>query len=728
MRGPWRARAEAQPEQVAPPNSPILGTQARDTLPAQPTPFIGREGEIAALRDLLLDPETRLLTLTGPGGMGKTRLALQVAAAVRDRFLGGVIFVDLGTIADPDLLLPTIAQALEVTEVPGQTIGETLAAALGGKRRLLVLDNFEQILPAAMGVADLLAAVPDLTVLVTSRAALRLRGERLRQVVPLEVPMPPLPSLDALSQYEAVRLFIARARDVLPGFAVTNETAPAVAGICARLDGLPLAIELAAARTRILPPKALLARLGERLRVATGGARDLPDRQRTLRAAIDWSYELLDPAEQTLFGRLAAFSGGGTLAAVEAVCDVERDLGIEVVDGIESPLDKSLLRKDESPEGEHRLVMLETIHEYARERLVASTEQAALRQAHARYYLTLAEEAEPELTGPQQVEWLTCLEAEHDNLRAVLRWSLGGTGESAVGLALAGVLWRFWSTRGHFSEGLAWLDEVLGHDSGTNTVGRVRALTAAGNFARWLGDNIRAAALQEESLALAQELGDRPGIAAALRNLGGLVAGQGDYVRAATLIEESLALYRDLADKQGIAAALLNLSFIAADQGDYARAAAFDEESLALVQELKDRGGIARALRNLGVLAADQGDYARAAAFYEEGLALGRELGNRRYISWTLLNLGAMASSKDDHARAVAYLDECLMLFRALGDKRGIAEVLRNLGNVAFHQSHYNRAAALLVWISHGDGNRLDLRSTPAEMGDKRTSTPATFI
>jgi len=358
--------------QVSPSVPGLTPTPASDVdgapgaLPAQPTPFIGREREVEVVRARLLDPDTRLLTLTGPGGVGKTRLAVQVAASARAAFADGVVFVALAALSDPDLVLPTIAQAVGVAEEAGRPLSDTLAATLREKRLLLVLDNVEQVLPAADAVQALLLAAPGVTAMATSREPLHVRGERLYPVGPLTVPHPPLPPLAALSQYEAVKLFIARAVDADPAFAVTNATAQAVAEICARLDGLLLAIELVAARVRLLPLETLLARLSNRLKVATGGARDLPERQRTLRAAIDWSYSLLHPGEQTLFARLAVFVGGRTLAAIEAVCDADKDLPIDALDGVESLLDKSLLRREVGADGEPRLMMLETIQEYAR--------------------------------------------------------------------------------------------------------------------------------------------------------------------------------------------------------------------------------------------------------------------------------------------------------------------------------------------------------------------------
>src|ERR671910_193422 len=367
----------------------------RNNLPLQPTPLIGREKEIAEVCDLLSHDETRLLTLTGPGGTGKTRLALQAAADLLDDFPDGTFFAPLATLTEAELLIPAVAETLGVKETGEQPLDETLKDYLGERRLLLVLDNFEQVLEAAPAVTELLAVTPDLKVLVTSRAPLRLYGEKDYAVPPLSIPdVRHLPDLKTLSQYEAVRLFIERAKSTKVDFEVTDESAPAVAEICVRLDGLPLAIELAAARIKMLPPRAMLQRLSSRLKLLTGGARDLPERQRTLRGAIEWSFALLDEGERTLFGRLAVFSGGRTLEAIEAICDAEGDLPVDTFDGVSSLVDKSLLRQEEGPGGEPRFVMLETVHEFAREKLQESGEAEQIKRAHAQYFLTLAEEAE----------------------------------------------------------------------------------------------------------------------------------------------------------------------------------------------------------------------------------------------------------------------------------------------------------------------------------------------
>ena len=508
------------------------------------------------------------------------------------------------------------------------------------------------------------------------------------------MPRPPLPPLAALSQYEAVRLFIARARDVQPDFSVTNETAPAVAEICARLDGLPLAIELAAARSRLLSPEALLARLGERLRVATGGARDLPDRQRTLRAAIDWSYDLLEPVERTLFARLAVFAGGCSLEAVEAVCDPAGELGIDVLDGVQSLLDKSLLRREDGPGGEPRLVLLETMQEYAREKLAASGEQATVRDRHLAWCLALAEEAEPALNGPRQLEWLDRLEAEHDNLRAALSWAKE-CGAAEAGLRLAGALWRFWVIRGYFGEGRGWLEGALAGGKGGSPSARAEALKGAGHLAGCQGDLGPEEVLSAESLALYRALGDKRGIASVLRHTGFIASGRGDYARAEALLEESMVLSRELEDKRGIAAGLECLAEIAGCRGQPERGKALAAQSLALYRELGDKWGIAVCLMHLGDTPYLQGEYGRAAAMYEESLALFRELGFTINIAALLVGLGMVAYHQGDLGKATALLAESVSLSREIGAWRPTAAALEALSWVALARGEPRRATLI---------------------------------
>src|SRR5215208_2755382 len=472
----------------------------RNNLPAQPTALVGRERELEEVLALVRNPAVRLLTLTGPGGTGKTRLGLQAAAELTDEFEDGVFFVALAAISDPVLVAPMIARTLGLTESGNQPPEDLLKGYLRHRQVLLLLDNFEQVLGAGSLLDTLLSAASGLKVLATSRTPLRLYGEHEFPVPPLSLPDPEsLPPVELLTRYEAVRLFVERAMALRPDFSLTEENAPAVVEICARLDGLPLAIELAAARTKLLPPQALLSRLGNRLKLLTGGARNPPERQRTLRNAIEWSHDMLDEGEKTLFARLAVFSGGSTLEAIEVVCDAEGDLPVDALEGVSSLLDKSLLGREEASDEQSRFVMLETIHEYAREKLRESGEAEELGRAHAQYYLALAEEAE--LVGPEQAWWLERLEAEHDNLRAALNRSLEA-GDSGTALRIGGAVWRFWYVRGHFSEGRRWLASGLSGGEMAPVGVRARALLGLGELALWQGDYTRAAEDLEASLTL----------------------------------------------------------------------------------------------------------------------------------------------------------------------------------------------------------------------------------
>ena len=425
----------------------------RNNLPAQPTPLIGRERELDDVLALMRSPDVRMLTFTGPGGTGKTRLGLQAAAELMDEFEDGVFFVALAAIADPTLVAPAIARTLGLTESGNQPLEERLKSYLRDRQTLLVLDNFEHILESAPLLDALLSAASELRVLATSRTALKLYGEHEYLVPPLSLPDPQsILSLESLTQYEAIRLFVDRARAIRPDFSLTEENAPAVVEICARLDGLPLVLELAAARIKLLPPQAMLSRLGDRLKLLTGGARNLPERQRTLRNAIAWSYEMLDEGEKTLFARLAVFSGGSTLEGIEAVCDPQGDLPVEALEGVSSLLDKSLLRQEEGQGAEPRLMMLETIREFASQRLEESGEAEQLRKSHADYCIALAEEAEAGLQGSEQESWLERLDPEHDNMRSALAWAME-QGMTELGLFLAGALRPFWYARGYLDEG-----------------------------------------------------------------------------------------------------------------------------------------------------------------------------------------------------------------------------------------------------------------------------------
>ena len=644
------------------------------TLPEPLTSFVGRQREIEATGELLLRGDVRLLTLTGAGGCGKTRLALEVARRVVERFPDGVWFVDLSPVADPGLVLPAIARVLGLVEMPGRPILERLGAHLGTKRTLLLLDNFEQVAEAAPLVAELLAVCPGLTVLVTSRVLLRVSGEHAYPVPPLHFPEPGEP-LDAgsLQDYEAVRLFVERAGAVAPDVKLTGKNVHVVAEICLRLDGLPLALELAAARSTLLSLPEILSRLQHCLGLLTGGARDLPERQRTIRATIEWSHALLGPDERMLFRRLGVFSGGWTLDAVQAVCGVGEP-GPAVLEALGTLVDSSLVRRDAANLTETRFRMLETVREYALESLRESGEIDQLRRRHAEYYLALAEEAERELEWPRQVEWLDRLEEEHDNLRAALRWSLG-RGEGDTGLRLAGALLWLWFIRGHLTEGSRWLEEALRIGDGAPAAFRAKALLGAGFLLR----------------------------------------GRGEPETARTFLDESLSLYRSLGDKTGAMRVLLDLGISVHKVGDHEQGRAYLKESLELARELGDRRQEGAVLNIFGELARLDGDYRRAAALYEEFLLLAREAGDDASASLAKGNLALIEIHEGEYGRATALLGEALELVRAIRDPVLVGFYISSLAGVAAALGHLTRAATL-----HGAAEAL-LESTGATVqpGDR---------
>ena len=664
------------------------------SLPTQLTSFVGRDGELAEARKLLESPQVRLLTLTGSGGVGKTRLAIQAAAELQGVFPDGVAFVGLASINDPGLVMPAIAQALKVREAAGQSIPERLAEHVSDRGLLLVLDNFEQVLGAALAVVELLAACPRLKVLATSRARLHVSGEHVYPVPPLSLPdQRGAMELHEVAASEAVMLFAERAGAVDPSFALTDANAAMLAEICRRLDGLPLAIELAAARSRLLSPQVLLARLDRRLQLLKGGARDLPARQQTLRAMIDWSYDLLEAGERALFARLAIFVGGCTLEAAEAVCDLDGDL--EVLAGLDGLVGKNLLQPRDGPDNDPRVLLLETIREYALERLVERGEADAVAQRHADYYLSLAEQAEPELLGARQGAWYERLEADLNNLRAALAWSLGHREAELIARLAASVL-PFWISRSHANEGLRWLDTALEHRNRLSSPTLAKVLFAKGNLLLELGaDHRQANTLLEESLAQFQELEDITWTVRAVSLLGWAASRAGDLDRSVALREQAVALARGEADEWNLAMALGNLGGSLWKVGDYVRARATLEESLVLYRALGEPEGTAFALCGLGMVKLSEGDYKRASSLLEEALALARKVGHLPDTGRYLADLGVVVLHEAEYDRAVALFEESLRLARQVEDDLLTGQCLWGMAVVAAAQGRPVRAACL---------------------------------
>jgi predicted ATPase/DNA-binding CsgD family transcriptional regulator/Tfp pilus assembly protein PilF len=664
-------------------------------LPAQITPFIGRSRELAELKMAL--NASRLVTLTGPPGTGKTRLGLEVASALLEHYPDGVYFVSLALIQDAHLVAHTVAQVLSIKDSSTTSIVTMLTAALQGKRILLVLDNFEHLLTAASLVSDLLAKSPQLTILITSREVLRLYGEQEFPVPPLQLPdLKSGLSAAALAFFEAIELFTQRARTVQPTFTLSDDNAASVAMICVHLDGLPLAIELAAARIKFYAPQMLLLRLSSRLEALGESERDRPARQRTLRATLAWSYDLLTPEEQRLFARLGIFAGGFTLADTEALC--QGDLSVAVGEGLESLLNKSLLRQMQSDLGEPRFMMLETMREYALEKLAEHDEIALIRERHASYFLALAELASKELHGAYATEWLTRLENHHDNLRAALQWYLASRESGQRSLRFVGHLANFWKMRGYLTEGRALLADALSRKSAdAPTQLRANALRSAGILAYLQCDYSAARQSYKEALAIDRQLGDQGGTAHTLMNLGDMETSIGNYDTAEALVHQAAEILQRLGDISGSAYALDFLSWcVLRSRGDYPQAATWFEHALALSRQAGDISGTALAYSGLGEIAVRQGDLERATHLLGQSLKLRQELGDKWGIAASLGSLGWVAQRQGDFERALALLGESLHIRQQIGDPGGMAWCLEKLAEIAHVQNEDGRAALCL--------------------------------
>jgi predicted ATPase/class 3 adenylate cyclase len=712
--GAHRLKDLTRPEQILqlvtpdlPAEFPPLRTLEvrRHNLPTQATALIGREREVAELCALLRQPDVRLVTLLGPGGTGKTRLALQAAAELVETFPDGVWFVNLAPVTDPDLVLPTIAQAFDIRELGGRSLSTTLADALREQRLLLVLDNFEQVVTAASDLGPLLALAPGVTILVTSREALQLSGEHRVTVPPLALPdlraigVGEVSIAEEVSQYEAVRLFIERARVARADFTVTNANAPAVAEICVRLDGLPLAIELAAARVGLFTPEALLNRLERRLPMLTGGPRDRPARQQTLRDAITWSYALLNADEQHLLAQLAVFASGWTIAAAAAVA---ADDEIAVLDRLEALADKSLLRQSPAADGEPRFTMLETIREYCLELLEQRGGLAEAQARHAAYFLQWAEAAAFELNSPRKAAWCDLLEADHGNLRATLHW-LHAQADYPALARLGSAIWRFWWIRGHWREGWRWLVQIerglANQAAPEHTLLRARLLAGLTWMAIGVSDFRSGEAYAQESLRLSAGTNDLLSRADAWMGLAHATFGFSDLNRTMVAMREANGLYQAAGDLAGIAYTQNLIGSVQYLQGDLDAAQTSQEQALAIARTCGDLNSAGAALTDLGLLAAARHEFEAAEALLKEGMELRRTVGDRHGRSSDLTYLANIAIVQGKFAWAEELQREALELRRALGDRRGLVAALGNLARATRGQGDL---AAALRWNNQG--------------------------
>jgi predicted ATPase/ATP/maltotriose-dependent transcriptional regulator MalT len=665
-------------------------------IPVALTSFVGRTHDIAAICALLQRPEVRLLTILGIGGIGKTRLGMQVATALQEHFVDGVSFISLASVHDPHLVASTIAQGLGVQEVGEPHVLEQLKVVLQSKQLLLFIDNFEHVVTAASLLTELLLACMQLTILVTSRAVLYLQGEYQYPISPLPVPdSTHFAELGILAQNPAVSLFVQRAQAVRPHFSLTQTNAPIIAQICARLDGLPLAIELAASRIKMFPLQALLARLKRRFEILTGGTQGAPARQQTLHNAIAWSYDLLDPWEQRLFCMLSVFADGWTVEAIDAVvssiAQTEKD-SYSLFDRISSLLDKSLLLQFEQEGVDARFAMLETLREYGRERLQERGEAEMVQQAHALHFLRFAEQAAPYLKGEQQLVWVARIEQELENVRIALEWFIHRA-QMEHALRLGAALGWFWYLRGYWSEGRSWLDAMLELADGKKPVDAYADVLYYAGVLAYYQDDSSAQALLTQSVALCREVGLTRVLVSALGMLGLLISMQGDRTSASPLLEECEHLCRTKAYRWELAHLLRKLALIAWHQGDLTRASSCAQEGLTLARKIGDTSLIATTLSVLSGIANRQGDLARATTLTQETLNLAQKLGDTSLIATATQNLGYLALQQNQFPQAAAYARRALTLFRELGDKTFITAALHSLGHLALLQNDLMQAA-----------------------------------
>jgi len=663
-------------------------------VPSPSTSFVGREQEVTAISNLLDQPDVRLLTLFGTGGVGKTRLVLQVAAELAPRFVGGVCFVPLDQLSDADGVIPAIAGALDM---PGGPEGrdapliEQVQAALRDSPFLLILDNFEQVLPARRAIVTLLAGCSQLKIVITSRALLHVQAEHLFEVSPLPLPdHEALRDLQRLSHYAAITLFVQRARAVAAHFRLTPANAAAVAGICARLDGIPLAIELAAARMRHFSAPAVLAQLEQGLSILRGAMQDAPARQQTLQQAIAWSYQLLEPAEQRVFRRLAVFAGGATLEAASQVCAAPDESGEQVTEILVALVDKSMAQRQGQDESDTRYWLLQTLSEYGVEQLAEAGELENTRAAHAAYYLSWAERIVPYLFGAEQIRWLDRLDQDYENVRAALEWLSGGiqeeTERAEQALRLCVALLGYWEIRGYFREGLAYLERALSNGRGSAPSVRAQALHGAGFLSLMQDDNERAELFLRESQSLFRESGDRPGMANILRLQGNLALAKSSYKIARRLLEEALVIFLERNDMPRVASTRGALAQIALAQCNFTRARALLEENLAVYSALGDQDGMAYPLCQLALLHfLSRGDRTEARNLAEQSLARYKAVGNRRFVAYVFNLLGEILLEQEgaETAQARSMLEESLAIFKTLADRSGTAEALISLARLA---------------------------------------------